>query len=412
MTRLLRSRWVAPMDGRVIEDGAVAFGDGRIAGVGRFADLGGEFSSSEIEDLGDAVLLPGLVNAHVHLELSDCTPGEAPRDGLEGWLTRMLSRTAIEPEELARRSVAAAMAGAAECVKFGVSSVGDISRQCHATRGVLREGPLRVVSFGEVMAMARRRGMLEERLEQAADAGEASSRLRIGITPHSPYSVEIEGYRRCVELARRRGLPIATHLAETRSEWAFLAEQTGPLKALWDAWLTWDDLVPRYAHGPICMARDVGLLDVGAVLAHVNYCSDAELDILARGKASVVYCPRTHAYFGHPPHRFREMMDRGINVAAGTDSRASSPDLNLVEELRLIHQIAPEMEAEAVWRMGTLAGAVALGMEGEVGQLAPGSRADLVAFAAGRNPLVSVLESSVPAMGVWIDGVGMHEAGR
>lgn len=400
---LIRSAWIAPMDGRVIENGAVLIREGQIAALGSFPSLRADCST--IVDAGDCLLLPGLVNAHTHLELSDCTPGEKPADGLEGWLVRMLTRTRLDQQELERRSAEGTRHGLEQCVRFGVTAVGDISRQCHITRPILREGPIRVVSFGEVMAMARRRGLLAERLELASDRSHESEWLETGISPHSPYSIEIDGFRQCLDVAKREGLPLATHLAETKAEWAFLAEHRGPLKALWDAWLTWDDQVPKYPHGPIRMAQEIGLLDYPSVLAHVNYCDDDELSLLAASRASVVYCPRTHDYFGHPPHRFREMLAAGVNVSVGTDSCASSPDLNLVEDLRFIHGRYPEIPAETLWRMVTVNGAKALGKQGVWGQIRQGAAADLVAFpATGRDVLMDVLESAVRPSGVWIGG--------
>src|SRR5207302_10539659 len=113
-------------------------------------------------------------------------------------------------------------------------------------------------------------------------------------------------------------------------------------------------------------ANAIGLLDYPTVLAHVNYCDDVDLDLLARGRAGVVYTPRTHAYFGHPPHRWRDMLARGINVAVGTDSCASSPDLNLVDDLRLLHRLAPEVPAQTLWEMATIRGARAIGRELQV----------------------------------------------
>ena len=106
------------------------------------------------------------------------------------------------------------------------------------------------------------------------------------------------------------------------------------------------------------------------LLAHVNYCEDDELQLLANGRASVVYCPRTHAYFGHPPHRWREMLAMGINVAVGTDSRGSSPNLNLVDDLRLLHRLAPEVSPERIWEMGTTHSATAIGCAESCGTLA------------------------------------------
>ena len=152
-------------------------------------------------------------------------------------------------------------------------------------------------------------------------------------------------------------------------------------------------LIATFEGGPIRFAQSLGLLDYEpTLLAHVNYCDDAEMELLARGRASVVYCPRTHAYFGHPPHRWRAMLARGVNVAVGTDSTASSPDLNLVDDLRLLHRIAPEHPAEDLWRMATSRAAKALGCH-DVGSLSPGGLADVVAFHAGSDdPLREILE--------------------
>jgi cytosine/adenosine deaminase-related metal-dependent hydrolase len=258
--------------------------------------------------------------------------------------------------------------------------------------------------------MAQRRGLLEERLAVAADASHEGPRLRVAVSPHAPYSVEPNGYRRCLDLAEDRHLPLATHLAETAEEALFLRDHAGPLRELWTFLGAWDSDVPRFDGGPIRLMHSLGLLDRRDVLlAHVNYCDDAEMDLLAasgRGGASVVYCPRTHAYFGHPPHRWREMLARGVNVAVGTDSCASSPDLNLVDDLRLLHRLAPEVPAVSLWEMATIRAARAIGMDREVGSLEPGKAADCVVFAVeGEAPLVEVLEGEARPSGVWIGEV-------
>ena len=143
---------------------------------------------------------------------------------------------------------------------------------------------------------------------------------------------------------------------------------------------------------------------MGSLLAHVNYARDADLDLLAAGSASVVWCPRTHEYFGHPPHRWREMLDRGINVCVGTDSRASSPDLNVVDDLRLVHRQSPDVPIETLWEMVTTRAAHALHL-GDVGAIAPRMRGDFVAFPArGDDPLRSIIESDVAPAAVFIGG--------
>jgi aminodeoxyfutalosine deaminase len=355
--------------------------------------------------LPDAILMPGLVNAHTHLELSDLRQ-DAPPDGFVPWLLSVMSRAPRLGDSIPQLVEHAVATGVAQCLRFGVTTVGDISKQCMWTRPVLRDGPLRVISYGEIQAMAGRRGLLDERLAAAVDTSQESEWLTVGLTPHAPYTVEPEGYRRCLAWSKQTGRPLATHLAENRQETEFLAEQTGPFRHLWETGVNaWDDNVPRFAGGPIRLARELGLLDHPTLLAHVNYCDDDELAILAASRASVVYCPRTHAWFGHPPHRWRDMLKRGINVAVGTDSCASSPDLNLLDDLRLMRRLAPDMPASQLWQMATLGAAKALGREREVGSLAPGKRADLVAFGArGKNPLEELLvESSLPVK-VWIDG--------
>ncbi len=126
----------------------------------------------------------------------------------------------------------------------------------------------------------------------------------------------------------------------------------------------------------------------------MNYISDDELAILAKGRTSVVYCPRTHAYFGPPPHRFTDMLDRGINVALGTDSAASAPDLNLLEDARLVHRLRPDVPPHTLFEMITVRGAKALGLEKSVGQLRPGTIAQYCAFTIkGDDPLIELLES-------------------
>lgn len=387
----------------LIQDGCVVVRGDRIVEVGRTQDI----KPSRVDEEIDGVLVPGLINAHTHLELSDCWRGEPPTGGFAGWLVGMLQRTRISPEAMQSAVEHAISEGVRQCLRFGVTCVGDISRQCHLTRPLLSQSPLRVVSFGEVQAMAQRRGLLQERVATAVDPTYAGERLTIGLTPHAPYSVEPDGYRLCVEIAKERSLPLTTHLAETPNETPFLAGHQGPFKDLWDAWLTWDELVPRFEGGPIRLAKAVGLLDYPTLLAHMNYVDDAELTLLASSSASVVWCPRTHAYFDHPPHRWTDMLAAGINVCVGTDSCASSPDLNLLDDLRLICRTRPDVDVGLLWSLCTTRAAAALRLDRGNGTIGQGSVADLIAFNThSSDPLREILET--PDMlpnSVWIGGV-------
>ncbi|HEX2972805.1 MAG TPA: amidohydrolase family protein [Tepidisphaeraceae bacterium] len=422
MKTLLLADWIAPMDRPLIREGGVVFDTRRILEVGWADQLVRRHPDAAIEQLGSVVLLPGLVNAHTHLELSDLSQSavsggaqnRASSPRFVDWIESLMGRRMIPPDQVPAVMQEAITRGVGECLRFGITAVGDISRQCDMTRPLLSNSPLRVVSYGEIQAMAQRRGALEERLARAAYGTHATERLGIGLSPHAPYSVEEFAYRRCLQVAKSRGLPLATHLAETSDEAEFLANHAGPFRDLWAFLKGWDEQVPRFSGGPIRFADHLGLLEYPTLLAHVNYCDDAELGLLARGRASVVYCPRTHAYFAHPAHRWRDMLAVGINVAVGTDSRASSPDLNLVDDLRFLHQIAGKVPVQTLWEMATVRAARAIGREGTLGSVTPGRVPDFTVFPVFTvDPLREVLERSglLPSQ-VWIDGrrVGEHRS--
>jgi len=396
------------MDRPLIRDGAILFQGGTILDVGDATLLWRHHPDAEIIDCPGEIILPGLINAHTHLELSEFACCSPPASFVD-WITQLVPRGQVNLQSIHESVARSIPIGVAQCMRFGVTAVGDISRHCTVSRPLLQNGPLRVISYGEVQAMAQRRMFLEGRMQAATDPIFESEFVRIAISPHAPYSVELNGYRRCIELATSRGLPLATHLAETPDEALFLANHSGRFRELWNALGAWDDDVARFAGGPIRFAAHVGLLDYErTLLAHVNYCDDDEMDLLARGKASVVYCPRTHAYFGHPPHRWRDMLARGINLAIGTDSCASSPDLNLIEELRLVRRVTPEFPAIELWKMATIHAARAIDMQNRIGAIRAGLAADFVAFRAiGDDPLESILRESVLPTKVWIGGTSV-----
>jgi cytosine/adenosine deaminase-related metal-dependent hydrolase len=388
------------MAGPMVRDGAIACEGGRIVAVGSARDMRAAHADAEDRvDLGSALLLPGLVNAHTHLELTGL--GQLPQPAsLVDWILDLRGRL-MGVRDLAAFVHDGTRAGIAQSLKCGVTTVGDITLNPAITRPLLREAGMTGVSFGEVLGMAGRRGQLEARLAAAIDTACDGEGLTAGIEPHAPYSLDLPGYQRCVEEVSHRGMRLATHLAETPDEGAFLADGAGEFARLWQVLGDWRDDVPRFEGGPVRAMESVGVLDAPALLAHVNYARDEELALLAGRQASVVYCPRTHAYFGHPPHRFAEMLEMGINVALGTDSAASSPDLNLLEEARLVHRLRPDLPATLLFEMITTRGARALGMGGEVGCLAVGMRANYCAFAVrGEDPMKEVLEEHAPLVGV------------
>lgn len=391
------------MDRPAIRDAAIVVENGRIVDTGGSKMLVSKHPDATAIDLGDSIVLPGLINAHAHLELSNCAAGESPTGSFVDWIMTIPKRRQGDDPAAATRT------GIGQCLKFGVSCVGDISQQAEASRRELSRSPLRAVSFGEVLGLGGLRWKFDTLLAGAMELSSASPRLRIGLSPHAPYTVDLPGYEQCLRLSIDRGLPLATHLAESPDEKEFLTSHSGPFRDLWYTIGTWTDDVQTWLGSPIEMAHGIGLLMHPTLLAHVNYCTDAEMELLAHGRASVVYCPQTHAFFGHPPHRWREMLDRGINLAVGTDSCASSPDLNLVEDLRVLRRLAPDLPIEVLWELITLRAAKALQYDDEIGSLAAGKRADFVVFPArSENPLETILDSDALPTSLWIEGVQVN----
>ena len=393
------------MDRPAFRDGAVVVSNGRINAVGDPRGLANAHRGADVIDLPRSIVLPGLVNAHTHLELSTCRAGDSPGAHFGEWILGIRKQLAAQGDDFEAVVSRAVREGVRQSLRFGVTTLGDVSQQNHFTRPVLRDLPIRCVSYGETLGLAKNRPRHDELLERALDATHRTDRLRIGLTPHAPYTVDLNDYQRCFQIARERALPLATHLAENPEERQFLEHQTGLFRDIWESLGMWENSVETYRGSPIAFAHAIGLLDYPTLLAHVNYCDDAELALLSRGRASVVYCPRTHAYFGHPPHRWRDMLARGVNVAVGTDSCASSPDVNLVDDLRLLRSIAPDSPSQDVWEMATARAARAVRMDDEVGTITRGKRADLVAFdAEGANPLESILRDPRGPTHLWFDG--------
>jgi cytosine/adenosine deaminase-related metal-dependent hydrolase len=401
---LLRAAHLLTMSSPPIRDGAVVFHDRQILAAGPAAAIRQNHPDANIIDLGDSIILPGLVNAHTHLELSNIQQLPDPAS-LVDWILALLQRRSTSDPDAAIH--AAVAKGIRESIRHGVTAVGDITLNPAISRPLLRDSPLRGVSFGEVLGMAGRAAQMEGRLAAAVDRSHEREDFRTGIEPHAPYSLDLRGYARCLEEARRHDMPLTTHLAESPDEAPFLNDHSGPFRhKLWETIAAWTNDVSRAPGGPIRAMASLGLFDYPTLLAHANYADDDELDILARGKASIVYCPRTHAYFGHPPHRFVDMLSRGINVAVGTDSTASSPDLNLMDDLRLIHRQRPDVDPMTIFEMATVQGAKALRMENRIGRIAPGFAPDFCIFDVKSNrPLHELLESEILPREVWIAGI-------
>jgi cytosine/adenosine deaminase-related metal-dependent hydrolase len=326
-------------------------------------------------DLGDAAVLPGLVNAHTHLDLSGCRGHITPAGAFSSWLRRVIQyRRGLSPEMVA----ANVQAGVAESVAFGTTLVGDSSGQ-GLSWPVLRAAPLWAVVFYELLGLPRSRARQAWRDAHTWwESHPATPTCRPGLSPHAPYSVRAPLFRAIGTFARRRQASVAVHLAETAEECQLLARHSGPFVDFLTELGVWDPV------GLVCDTSEVVRHLADALLVHANYL-DPSAPIPSG--ATVVYCPRTHAAFGHPPHPFRQYLATGVRVALGTDSLASSPDLDLLAEVRFLNSRFPEVPGAVLLRMATLAGAEALGWHRQTGSLRPGKSADLVVVPVRPEPV-------------------------
>ena len=358
-----RAAWIFPVDAPPVQDGVLTISGGWITSVEPYR------GQAVDQDHGAAALIPGLVNAHVHLDLGGLRGTLPPPTSFTDWLTAVIDyRRSSSVEEWD----AAITAGIHESLQSGVTLVGDISVGGRSA-ALLRSSLLRGVVFYELLSLNRARAeqvwqSAREwlRLEQATDS------VRLGLSPHAPYTVHRWLLEQAVAHASLNHLPLAMHLGETRAEWELLEKRQGPFRPFLERLGVWDDsgLASSLQELIDTMGRHQPSL-----IAHGNYFTPKAYSHLG---SSVVYCPRTHAYFRHPPHPFREMLHTGINVALGTDSLASNPDLSLWAELRFLAGLYPDLPGETLLRMGTFNGALALGFAERTGSLAPGKVADFL----------------------------------
>ena len=413
--RILTARWVFPAARPPIRDGAVGIHAGRIVAAGRRADVIAACAGAERWDLGEAALLPGLVNCHTHLEIGS-NPSGGPAEAFVPWVQRLIeSRKSVGPGEQART----AEAGAWALLRSGATSVGEVSTTGQSLAPLLRVG-LRGVVYREILGLDPAEA--PDRLAAAgADvramaANARGSRLAIGLSPHSAYSLSEELLSACAGLARTTGAAPAIHAAESPAETEFLATGEGPIaRSLYPAVGCAAPPARRRARSPIAYLAATGALHDGPVLIHAVHVDEDDCRLMARQGVRVAHCPRSNRRLSEGTAPVPLMRGHGIPVGLGTDSLASAPDLDLWGEMRAAWTAhASGLKPAEVLEMATLGGASALGIADRVGTLEIGKRADVIAVAAARvtvsDPVGSLLESTrgEDVLLVLIDGAARH----
>lgn len=393
-TSWLRGRFVLPMGRAPLRDAWIEVAGGRVRRVGQGKPPG------SARDLGDVALMPGLVNAHTHLELSWMDGLVPPADAMPAWIDRVLAVRAGGPVGGERAVVQAAITAAAAMRQTGTVLIGDVSNTL-ITPAVLAGADLGGVVFHELLGF--------NAVNPAAQVREAWDRvdalapldgIDIGVAAHAPYSTSPDLFR---QVARnRRSTPLTVHLAESAEELQFLRTGRGPFRDLLERLGVWAGEFDAPGCGPVEYLHRLGYLQSGLLAVHGVHLTDDELDRLQAAGAVVVTCPRSNAWVGAGLPRLTHLYGSRVPVAIGTDSLASAPSLNLFDELAEMRRIAPDVAAGALLDSATRVGAQALGFGGEFGTLAPGARAAfaLVDLPPGTDDVEEYLVSGVPAAAI------------
>lgn len=413
---LLRSRQLYPVTAPPIEDGAVLVLDGVIRWVGRWKDRP-DLRCREV-DLGDVVLSPGWVNAHCHLEYTHLAGRLSRGSDFASWILGMLQAKKASRLEEYRE---ARGQGAAQLVRTGTTTVADILSVPGLWVDRWNLPGLRCKPYWEVTGVLRGsepRALVKEALEQvdspAAPPGSGTNpgeRLSAGLSPHSPYSTVPGLLAEMASLSADSGLDLTLHLAESWGEWEMFTEGRGSLFEWLKQFRPMEDC---RGESPVATVARSGLFSPRLLAAHVNYLGAGDAGQLAKRGVSVVHCPRSHAYFGHSPFPWEELVAEGVCVCLGTDSLASvEPDadgrlqLSMQAELRQWMSRRPEVRPEVAIEMATVAGARALGLGGRVGELRPEVWADLMATPSSGS-LENVAETLIfhrdPVAATWLAG--------
>lgn len=376
----LRARYVFPVSGPPIPGGCVSIAGDRIVAVGQSSS-----ATSNIRDLGNVAIIPGLVNTHTHLEFSDlAAPLGSPGMGFAHWIsqvtasrgrsTQVAAETAESSQKIGESSV---QRGLQESLAAGTTSVGEIAVAGWSQEPFERV-PLEVVVFRELICLSPARIPLAIDTAREHLESPTAKNWSAGLSPHAPYTVHPELFARTMDLAVKYNAPVAFHLAESPDELELLRAGSGPFFDYLSGRGFWVPGAIPLGTRPLDYLRQMARAPRGLVV-HGNLLDDEEQAFVAqhRDRLSVIYCPRTHAFFGHPRHPLDRLLARGAHVALGTDSRASNPDLSLLEEMRFVARAYRELAGADVLRLGTLSGAEALGIERSTGSLTVGKYANL-----------------------------------
>lgn len=379
---ILRARAVLPISQPPFENGALRVAGNRIVEVGPWK----QFSSSnadEVIDLGETILLPGLINAHCHLDYTNMSGLMPPQKSFTDWIRLML---ATKAEWNYSEFAESWLRGARMLLRTGCTTVVDFEAVPELLPDVWSATPLRVISLLEMTGVKSRRNprmILEENLAQIARL--PGGRCRPGLAPHAPYSTVPELLRLAAGFSRLHHWPLSIHISESIQEFEMFTKGRG---VMFD-WLRRNqrDMSDCTLGSPVQHADACGALNENCLAVHVNYLAKGDAKLLASKKTSVAHCPRSHYYFRHEKFPFKTLARARVNICLGTDSLATvyktprqGVELSMFDEMRTFAGTHPQVSPQKILQMATANGARALGLAGQSGELSEKTLADVIAI--------------------------------
>ena len=379
---ILRAKIILPITAPPIEDGAVLIDGNKIRAVTAWKDLR-PHQREKVLDLGEVILLPGLVNAHCHLDYTDMAGELSPPKTFTDWIASITAhKSGWSYSDYARSW----LRGAHQLLKTGTTTVGDIECMPDLLPEVWDATPLRIFSFLEMTGIKSRRAPKDILREAVATMDSLKHpRHRAALSPHAPYSTLPELLRLTARTAQKRKWRVSIHVAESTQEFNMFQNAGGEMHD----WLKRNerDNSDCGLGSPVAHLARNKLLGENVLAIHVNCLARGDATLLAKNKTHVVHCPRSHDYFKHPPFERGRLTSAGVNIALGTDSLATvrkigkqKPELDMFAEMRALADADKRLSAEEILQMATVNGARALGLAKKIGELSANAGADLIAI--------------------------------
>ena len=390
MMKILSADYLLPISSEPIENGAIAIDETKIVAVGTTEKLAEKFPDARHENFSEAVIMPGFVNCHSHLEI---TAMRGFLDDVEAdfysWLIKL---TKTRGEKLTEKDVeTAALAGALEGARAGVTCFGDIGRFGKAGFEALKTIGLRGVLFQETEFSPKNEDAendFAKLIDKILDLQERETELvKVGLSPHAPYTVSRKLFERITDYSIEKNIKITIHASESNEEKDFMETGAGFFAGIYEKLnLEWN--APHVSS--VEHLADIGVLRAKPLLAHCVKVSDKDIELIAESGSRIAHCPKSNAKFGHGIAPLEKFLERKIRVGFGSDSVASNNICDIMEEARFATLFARNagnrkrfLTAKEIIETATLGGARALGLDPEIGTLEAGKQADVIVISLG-----------------------------